>query len=117
MYKKNRREFLANAIALGTAAVLPITIDKKIEEQESTAELPSLKGRKVLFVYGGWPGHDPVKFKDYMMPWLQGEGAEVVASDKLDSYSDKTLMDSIDLIMQLFTMSTITNDQQKGLLT
>ncbi len=80
-------------------------------------QLPSLKGRKVLFTYGGWEGHEPKKFLDYLKPWLEEEGAEVLAHDTLGPYTDEALMSSIDLVIQVFTMSQITDDQQKGLLT
>ncbi|HCW05969.1 MAG TPA: hypothetical protein DGG95_01240 [Cytophagales bacterium] len=82
----------------------------------ATRTLPSLKGRKVLFTFGGWDGHEPQKFVDFITPWLKTEGAEVVLSASLDSYTDKTLMDSIDLVIQIFTMSSITKEQEAGLL-
>ena len=80
MNKDNRRSFLSRAITLGSAAILPFAIkSNEYEDAEQINELPSLKGRKVLFTYGGWPGHEPEKFKDYMLPWLKQEGAEVIA--------------------------------------
>src|SRR5258705_1145 len=78
-------------------------------------ELPSIKRRKVLFTYGGWNGHEPEKFRDYTVPWLKQEGAEVLVFDKLDPYADKAIMDTIDLVIQQFTMSQITKEQEKGL--
>ncbi|HEY6503421.1 MAG TPA: ThuA domain-containing protein [Chitinophagaceae bacterium] len=117
MTKNNRREFLTKAMALGSAAILPFKgMSNETDETEETKELPSLKGRKVLFTYGGWPGHEPEKFRDYMVPWLKEEGAEVLVSDKLDHYADKTVMNNIDLVMQIVTMSQITKEQEKGLL-
>lgn len=76
----------------------------------------ALKGKKILFVYGGWEGHDPVGTRDLFVPWLQGEGAEVIQSDKLSVYADKELMASIDLIIQTWTMGTLTGDEERGLL-
>src|SRR5689334_18660016 len=101
MAKNNRREFLAKTIAAGAAAFLPIAAMSK--ESETTNELPSLKGKKILFVYGGWDGHEPEKFKDYFVSWLKEEGADVQVSATLDSYIDKALMGSIDLVMQIMT--------------
>ena len=106
----SRREFLGKA--LGVAAVAGI----ETTASGSSKALPSLKGRKVLFTYGGWNGHEPQKYFDYMVPWLKEEGAEVVTSPNLDPYTDATLMNSIDLVLQIFTMSTITKEQEKGLL-
>jgi uncharacterized protein len=117
MYKNNRRSFLSKAIALSSAALLPFSGDSKEHDEPAvTNELPSLKGRKILFTYGGWPGHEPEKFKDYMVPWLKEEGAEVLVYDKPDAYADKTIMDSIDLVIQQITMTQITKEQEKGLL-
>jgi type 1 glutamine amidotransferase len=117
MTKNNRRGFITKALALSAATVLPFAgIGKEIEEMPESRELPSLKGRKILFTYGGWNGHEPEKFRDYMIPWLKEEGAEVVVYSTLDPYTDKTLMDSIDLVLQIFTMSQISKEQEKGLL-
>jgi uncharacterized protein len=112
----NRREFLTKAAALATAAAMPLISSAKSETVSSPPALPSLKGRKVLFTYGGWDGHEPTKFLEYMTPWLKEEGAEVQSFPTLEPYTDKALMDSIDLVVQLFTMSKITKEQEKGLL-
>lgn len=109
----DRREFLAKAAALATAATLPLLTSPT---QAHPPVLPSLKGRKILFTYGGWDGHEPKKFVDYLTPWLTEEGAEVQAFPSLEPYTDKALMDSIDLVLQVFTMSKITKEQEKGLL-
>lgn len=75
-----------------------------------------LKGKKVLFVYGGWEGHDPKPCHDFFVPWLESEGAEVISRDNLDCYTDEALMKQIDLIVQVWTMGQITGEQEKGLL-
>jgi hypothetical protein len=77
---------------------------------------PSLQGKKVLWVYGGWEGHDPKKCTDLFVPWMREEGAEVIVSDTLDSYLDEELMSSVDLVVQIMTMSDITRDQEQMLL-
>jgi type 1 glutamine amidotransferase len=111
----SRRDFLTKALALGAVAGIPVSAFGK-EEFEIQAGLPSLKARKVLFIYGGWDGHEPQKFADFMSPWLKSEGAEVQVFNSLEPYADKTLMDSIDLVIQIYTMSTITKEQETGLL-
>lgn len=75
-----------------------------------------LEGKKVLFVYGGWEGHDPVGCRDLFVPWLESEGAEVVVTDQLSVYTDKALMASIDLIVQTWTMGSLTGEEEQGLL-
>jgi uncharacterized protein len=47
---------------------------------------------------------------------VASEGAEVVVSDTLDSYLDKDLMKSLDLIVQIWTMGKITRQQESALL-
>ena len=79
-------------------------------------ELPSLKNKKVLFVYGGWKGHEPIKFRDLFVPWLEDQGAQVDTFPSLEIYTNKDYMKKVDLIIQLFTMSEITAEQEKGLL-
>jgi uncharacterized protein len=83
---------------------------------KGSEQTPSLKGKKVLYVYGGWSGHEPKQSVDVFVPWLKSEGAEVVVSETLDSYLDEKLMGSIDLIIQIWTMGKITKEQEAGLL-
>ena len=80
---------------------------------------PALSGqakKKALFVWGGWEGHEPKQCVDIFAPWLEKQGFEVIISDTLDSYTDKSLMSSLDLIVQVYTMAQITGAQEKGLL-
>jgi hypothetical protein len=77
---------------------------------------PSLKGKKVLFVWGGWKGHEPEKCRDIFVPWMQSEGAEVIVSDSLGIYKDSTFMASLDLVVQIWTMGKIKSEEEKGLL-
>ena len=75
-----------------------------------------LKGKKVLFVYGGWDGHQPKECRDVFVPWLKSAGAEVFEFDNLSCYRDTALMQKIDLIIQTWTMGTIRADEERGLL-
>ena len=117
MKVEGRRSFLSRALAISAATASPLfSAAAGSAGPESGTQLPSLKGRKILFTHGGWDGHEPEKFVAFLTPWMQQEGAEVVLSDNLDSYSNKSLMSSIDLVIQIFTMSQITNEQEAGLL-
>lgn len=82
----------------------------------SATEDPSLKGKKVLFVWGGWPGHEPQQCKDIFVPWMESEGAEVIVSDSLGIYTDKAFMNTLDLVVQVWTMGNISREQEAGLL-
>ncbi len=74
------------------------------------------KTKKALFVWGGWEGHEPKQCVDLFAPILESEGFEVTISDTLDTYLEAELMQAQDLIVQVYTMSTITPEQEKGLL-
>jgi len=71
---------------------------------------------KALFVYGGWEGHEPENYRDIVVPWLESEGFEVTVSDNLDVYTDEALMNEQDLVVQIWTMGTITPPQMFSLL-
>jgi uncharacterized protein len=80
--------------------------------------LPSLKGRNVLLVYGGWDGHQPKVFADRIAAWLRLEGVGSLSiSDSLGVYTNEKLMANMDLIIQYWTMGEISKEQEKGLLT
>ncbi len=111
----SRRGFLTKALAIGALAGAQTSGFGKDTSAPFEA-LPSLKDKKVLFTYGGWDGHEPQKFADFLGPWMKGEGANVLLYANLEPYADKVLMDSIDLVLQIFTMSTITKEQETGLL-
>ena len=72
--------------------------------------------KSALLVWGGWEGHEPKKCVDIFAPFLESQDYRVEISDTLDSYLDANKLQSFDLISQVYTMSTITSEQEKGLL-
>jgi hypothetical protein len=72
--------------------------------------------KKALIVWGGWEGHEPQQCAAIFAPILEAEGFEVEVSDTLDSYLDAEKMHSLSLIVPIWTMGTITNEQEAGLL-
>ena len=109
----SRRSFISKGAALVAGAmIIPEVMGRNIPEPPASV----LKGKKVLFVWGGWMGHEPDKCRDIFVPWMKSEGAEVVVSDTLDSYTQLDLKNDFDLIVQAWTMGTIKNDQEKALL-
>ena len=72
--------------------------------------------KKALIVWGGWSCHEPEQCVNIFAPLLQEAGFEVEIHTTLDVYTDEAKMRSFDLISQVFTMSTITKEQEKGLL-
>jgi hypothetical protein len=67
-------------------------------------------------VWGGWEGHEPEKCVQIFAPLLRAEGYEVEISDTLDAYLNTERMRSLDLIVQVWTMGTITREQEAALL-
>ena len=97
---------------LSLLAIVPfMCVSCKTPVQENV-----LKGKKILFVYGGWEGHEPRQTMEKLKPWLESEGAVVYYHNDLEVYADKTLMGSIDLIIQTWTMGSLTSEQERGLL-
>ena len=113
MNSLSRRKFVQTTIAAGAGGIL---LPKNMAKAAEVQTTDSLKGKKVLYVWGGWPGHEPEQSVEVFVPWMRSEGAEVEVSNSLDSYLDKDLMDSRDLIIQIVTMSQITREQESGLL-
>jgi type 1 glutamine amidotransferase len=113
-FHTSRRSFIKHAALAGTGlAMIPGSLAAGAWSRKKDTRL---QGKQVLFVYGGWKGHEPVKCRDLFVPWMESEGARVTLSENLDVYTDKDLMSRQDLIIQIFTMSTIAKEQEKGLL-
>jgi type 1 glutamine amidotransferase len=68
-----------------------------------------------VVVRGGWEGHRPVETTDRYAGVLRAAGHEVVVSDSLETYRDAALMARADLVVQCWTMGTITPEQLEGL--
>jgi uncharacterized protein len=71
--------------------------------------------KNALMVQGGWQGHEPAQSVERFAPFLREQGFDVTISDTLDSYLDKDLMDSLSLIVPVWTMGEITDAQFEGL--
>jgi type 1 glutamine amidotransferase len=72
--------------------------------------------KKALMVWGGWMGHEPDQCVEIFEPFLTSQGYDVTVSDTLDIYLDKEIMMGLDLIVPVWTMGAITNEQENGLL-
>ncbi|HOF19735.1 MAG TPA: ThuA domain-containing protein, partial [Bacteroidales bacterium] len=107
-----RRSFISKSAVAASAAIVAPSIAAGSRRSASGS---LLAGKKILFVWGGWMGHEPDKCRDIFVPWMESEGARLTVSDTLDSYLDPALKD-YDLIIQAWTMGTIENNQEKALL-
>jgi uncharacterized protein len=72
--------------------------------------------KKALIVWGGWEGHEPKLCTDIFAPLLRERNFDVTISDTLDIYLNAEFMMALDLIVPIWTMGTITREQEKGLL-
>lgn len=107
-----RRNFISkSATATAAAIIAPSLYGLGINQMTKSV----LANKKVLFVWGGWKGHEPDKCRDIFVPWLKSEGAIVTVSDSLDAYTEMNLLE-LDLIIQTWTMGEITGPQEKALL-
>lgn len=67
--------------------------------------------KSALIVWGGWDGHEPEKVSNLFGEILEGEGFDVTISNTLDSFADRDLVFAQSLLIPVYTMSEITNEQ------
>jgi uncharacterized protein len=67
--------------------------------------------KKALIVQGGWDGHQPREVAAIFDRVLREEGFETEVSDTLDAFKDEAKLMSLSLIVPIWTMGTITNEQ------
>ena len=72
--------------------------------------------KKALITWGGWDGHEPEQCTKIFEDVLKTEDYEVEVVTTLDVYLDEEKMSSFDLVVPVWTMSTITPEQEQGLL-
>jgi len=108
-----RRSFISKSITAAAAAVIaPSIYSKGFYPNDRSL----LEGKKVLFVWGGYTGHQPDKCRDIFVPWMKSEGALVTVSDTLQVYVDSDLKNDFDLIIQVWGIGTIEGNQERALL-
>jgi uncharacterized protein len=71
---------------------------------------------KALFVVGGWEGHEPWPTAQLFAGLLQEQGYSVELRATLDAYLDAAYLATLDLIVPVWTMGTISQEQEQGLL-
>ena len=73
--------------------------------------------RRALVVRGGWAGHSPVQATEMFLPGLVDAGFDVEIAEDLDVYTDAGKLAATDLIVQCWSMGTLTPQQCAGLVT
>lgn len=70
---------------------------------------------KAFIFYGGWSGHTPKEAAELISCKLRESGCAVIIEDKLDRLDDAEFLKSMDLIIPIWTMGTMSPEQTKTL--
>ena len=71
--------------------------------------------KRVLFVWGGWDGHEPKACVEIMAAEMKKEDFGVEIFDTLDVFKDEGKLKTFSLIAPCWTMGKITPEQSDGL--
>ena len=72
---------------------------------------------KALITWGGWDGHQPDKVAALFAQELRVAGMDVTVTDTLACFDDADALARHDLIVPIWTMSTITQDRAEAVAT
>jgi len=73
-------------------------------------------GKRALILAGGWEGHEPLPCSELFAGLLREAGMADEISPSLDRLLDAAALAATDLVVPMYTMSTITKEQEAGLL-
>jgi len=72
--------------------------------------------KQALMVQGGWDGHEPEQCVAIFAELLRAAGFTVRVEDSMAVYTDADYMQSLDLVVPIWTMGEISKEQSEGLL-
>lgn len=72
--------------------------------------------RSALIVWGGWDGHEPRQVADLFHNALAQHGFDVELANSLDAFADEDKLQSLSLIVPVWTMDKITREQLQPVL-
>ena len=72
--------------------------------------------KKALINWGGWNGHEPDKCAEVFRTVLEKEGFEVRVVNDLNVYTEADYMNSLSVVVPIWTMADIKGEQLKGLM-
>ena len=73
--------------------------------------------QKALITWGGWAGHDPEKVATLFATDLSAAGFDVEVTDTLACFDDPARLTDLSLIVPVWTMSSISEDQSRNVAT
>ena len=74
------------------------------------------EAKRVLFVWGGWEGHEPLATTTIFANALRAQGHIVDVENSMDVFTDIERLATMDLIVPVMSHSKITHEQLSGLL-
>lgn len=72
--------------------------------------------KHALINWGDRDGHEPKACADLFAELLREEGFKVDVVNDLGRYTDEAYLQSLDLVVPVWTMSEISKDEEQGLL-
>lgn len=72
--------------------------------------------KTALINWGGWDGHEPEACAELFADLLRDKGFEAKVVSDLEVYTDEAYMQSLDLVVPVWTMSDLNEEQEAGLL-
>lgn len=69
---------------------------------------------KALITWGGWDGHQPEQVADLFKDILAASGIDVTVTNSLDCFDDVDLLKSYDLLVPVWTMSSLSRDRSNN---
>ncbi len=71
--------------------------------------------KTALILWGGWPGHEPKACADFFAAHLTTRGFTVQVADSVTVFDDAARTASFSLIVPIWSMGTLTEQQEKNL--
>ena len=72
--------------------------------------------KTALMVCGGWLEHSPKQCTKLFAPWLESNNYSVTISNSLDTYLDTDFLNSINLIVPIWTQGIVPEKHTSNLL-
>ncbi|MCX7706300.1 MAG: ThuA domain-containing protein [bacterium] len=72
--------------------------------------------KSVLFLCGGWEGHQPLECVELFSQIMKDEGFNVQVYDTLEILADTGFLSTLNLIVPVWTGGSLTSEQEMGLL-
>ena len=89
-------------------------MENSIEMNDETTKSRSTKN--AFITWGGWDGHEPRQTANIFGDVLRASNYRVTIEDSLEPLEDSSFMESVDLVVPVWTMSSIGRGQEAGLL-